>query len=156
VITLLDECYGLGPKRDVFESALPYCDVVLPSYDDLHQIYSELTPSAMAAHLVQQGAQRVILKLGPDGCLVANLKQMVQLPSVTTEIVDTTGAGDCFDAGFIAGLVNGLDDVEAAKVGGAAAAACIRQVGGAVGIPRFDELVRAVSHETGASLQVKM
>jgi sugar/nucleoside kinase (ribokinase family) len=142
VITLLDECYGLGPNREVFESALQFCNVVLPSYDDLRQLYPGLTPAAVAAHLLQKGARRVILKLGRDGCLVANSKQTVQLPSVTTEIVDTTGAGDCFDAGFIAGLVKGLDDVEAAKIGGAAAAACIRQVGGAVGIPPYAALTQ--------------
>jgi len=142
VLTLLDECYGLGPKRNVFEAALRYCDVVLPSYDDLRQLYPGLSPAAVAAHLLQKGARRVILKLGADGCLVVNSKQTVHLSSVATEIVDTTGAGDCFDAGFIAGLVNGLDDVEAARAGGAAAAACLRQVGGAVGIPRFAQLVR--------------
>lgn len=147
IVTLLDECYGLGPNQDVFESALPFCDVALPSYDDLQNLYPRLTPAAVAAHLLQKGARRVILKLGRDGCLVANSKQTVQLPSVTTEIVDTTGAGDCFDAGFIAGLVNGLDDVESAKVGAVAAAACIRHVGGAVGIPRFDALVRTHAQE---------
>ena len=143
VITLLDECYGLGPNREVFESALQYCDVVLPSYDDLRQLYPGQNPAAVAAHLLQKGARRVILKLGRDGCLVANSKQSIQLSSVTTEIVDTTGAGDCFDAGFIAGLVNGLDDIEAAKIGGAAAAACIRHVGGAVGIPDYAALAQA-------------
>jgi len=140
VTTLLDECYGLGPNRAVFESALPHCDVVLPSYDDLHPIYPQLDPAGVSAHLLNKGAGRVILKLGREGCLVTNSKNSVHLPSVATEIVDTTGAGDCFDAGFIAGLVNGLDDVAAARVGGVAAAACIRQVGGAVGIPRYEVL----------------
>lgn len=143
VTTLLDECYGLGPNREVFESALPHCDVVLPSYDDLRRIYPHLDPGGVSAHLLKKGARSVVLKLGHEGCLVTNSKHSVHLPSVATEIVDTTGAGDCFDAGFIAGLVNGLDDVEAAKVGAAAAAACIREVGGAVGIPRYEELADA-------------
>lgn len=146
VITLLDECYGLGPNRKVFEAALPYCDVVLPSYDDMRVIYPELSPEAIVQQLRQGGAQRVVLKLGRQGCLVSNKEGTVQLPSLATEIVDTTGAGDCFDAGFVAGLVHGLDDVAAAKVGSAAAAACIRNVGGAVGIPKYEQLsfVRAL------------
>jgi fructokinase len=82
----------------------------------------------------------VVLKLGRDGCLVVDSKSVVQLPSVAKEIVDTTGAGDCFDAGFIAGLVKGLSDVESAKVGNLAAAACVRNVGGAVGIPEYKAL----------------
>jgi sugar/nucleoside kinase (ribokinase family) len=143
VTTLLDECYGLGPNRDVFEAALPFCDVVLPSYDDLRQLYPQLDPAGVAAYLLHKGARRVVLKLGREGCLVASPKNVVRLPSVATEIVDTTGAGDCFNAGFIAGLVNGLDDIEAAKVGAATAAACIRNVGGAVGIPKYAVLAKA-------------
>lgn len=137
IITLLDECYGLGPNRGVFEAALPYCDVVLPSYDDMRVIYPELDPAGVAARLRDLGASRVILKLGKEGCLVSNEIGHQQLPSLATEIVDTTGAGDCFDAGFICGLMNGLDDVTAARIGSAAAAACIRNVGGAVGIPSY-------------------
>lgn len=140
IITLLDECYGFGPDRAIFEAALPYCDVVLPSYDDMRFIYPGLDPAGVAARLREKGAGRVVIKLGRDGCLVVDSKAVVQLPSVAKEIVDTTGAGDCFDAGFIAGLVNGLSDVEAAKVGNMAAAACVRNVGGAVGIPNYKTL----------------
>jgi sugar/nucleoside kinase (ribokinase family) len=144
VVTLLDECFGLGPKRDIFEAAIPHCDVVLPSYDDMLHIYPGLTPEAMARTLREKGARRVVLKLGKDGCLAVNAAGTFRVPSVATEIVDTTGAGDCFDAGFITGLANGLDDTAAAKVGAAAAAACIRHVGGAVGIPKYSELSKTI------------
>jgi len=140
VLTLLDECYGLGPNRRVFEAALPYCDVVLSSYDDMRIIYPGLDPTSVAARLRQQGARRVVLKLGREGCLVVDSRQTVHLPSVATKIIDTTGAGDCFDAGFIAGLVKGLSDLDAAKVGNLIAAACVRNVGGAVGIPTYKAL----------------
>lgn len=146
VITLLDECFGLGPDRVAFEAALPYCDVVLPSYDDMRFIYPGLKPASVVARLRQQGARRVVLKLGPKGCLVANEKDTFHLPSVATEILDTTGAGDCFDAGFIAGLVNRRSDVDAARIGSLTAAACIRNVGGAVGIPTYRTLVKALNH----------
>src|SRR5690348_16940794 len=70
VITVLDECYGLGPNREIFEAALPYCDVVLPSFDDMRVIYPDLAPVDIAAQLRQKGARSVVLKLGRDGCLV--------------------------------------------------------------------------------------
>jgi fructokinase len=103
-------------------------------------IYPGLDPVQVAGRLRSLGAKRVILKLGRDGCLVSNEKGDTRLPSLATEIVDCTGAGDCFDAGFAAGVVNGLDDLAAAKLGSAAAAACIRNVGGAVGIPHYKTL----------------
>lgn len=145
VVTLLDECYGLGPNREVFEAALPHCDVVLPSYDDMRLIYPHLDPKRLARTLRDRGAARVVLKLGKQGCLVANESGITHLPSLATVIRDTTGAGDCFDAGFIAGLANGLSDVDAARIGSLTAAACIRSVGGAVGIPKYKTLVKPLS-----------
>ena len=142
VVTLLDECYGLGPNRGILEAALPHCDVVLPSYDDLRVIYPNLSPEEMIVKLRVKGARRVVLKLGREGCLVASETGMVRVPSMAAEVVDTTGAGDCFNAGFIAGLAHGLSDADAARIGAAAAAECIRHVGGAVGIPKYRMLAK--------------
>jgi sugar/nucleoside kinase (ribokinase family) len=144
ITTLLDECYGLGPKRRTFEAALPYCDVAIPSCDDMQVMYPGMKPVDIARHLRARGARRVVLKLGARGCLVANEKETALIPSLAKRIVDTTGAGDCFNAGFIAGLVHGLSDLQAARMGAAAAAACIRFVGGAVGIPRYRKLEKSI------------
>jgi len=149
VTTLLDECYGLGPDRRTLEEALPFCDVILPSYDDLSGIYPGLKPAEVARKLMAKGAQRVVLKLGPRGCLVAARDEMSLVPSIANTIVDGSGAGDCFNAGFIAGLAHGLSDLAAARIGAAAAAACLRQVGGAVGIPKYKFLLRVSDRLNG-------
>ena len=150
VVTLLDECYGLGPNREIFEAALPYCDVVLPSYDDLLKIYPGVTPAGMAERLRGRGAKRVVLKLEKDGCFVSTGTETAHVASQVTKIVDATGAGDCFNAGFIAGLAHGLSDIAAAKIGSATAAACIRHVGGAVGISKYKALAK-LAGLTGAT-----
>lgn len=142
VVTLLDECWGLGPDRRTLEMALPHADYFLPSYDDMVAIYGRCTPDRIIRRLHDHGAARVILKMGKRGCLVSDGKRLVAVPSRAAKVVDTTGAGDCFDAGFIAGLVHGLSDAEAAVVGSRTAAACIAHVGGAVGIPPFQRLWR--------------
>jgi sugar/nucleoside kinase (ribokinase family) len=141
-VTLLDECWGLGPRADTLEAMLPFADYVLPSYEDLLAIYPGLTPAAMAQHLRRLGAGCVVLKLGAEGCLVCDGGEPLAVPSSAGEIVDTTGAGDCFDAGFIAGLAHGLQPRQAAVLGSRAAAACIAHVGGAAGIPTMAELLR--------------
>jgi sugar/nucleoside kinase (ribokinase family) len=145
ITTLLDECYGLGPHRRTFEAALPYCDVAIPSCDDMQVMYPGMKPVDIARHLQARGAKRVVLKLGPRGCLVANQKETALVPSLAKRIVDTTGAGDCFNAGFIAGLVHGLTDLQACRIGAAAAAACIRSLGGAVGIPKYRKLEKVLN-----------
>ncbi len=142
VVTLLDECWGLGPRADTLEAMLPFADYVLPSYEDLLALYPGLSPAGMAAHLRRLGAGCVVLKLGPGGCLVCDGGEPLALPSCARRIVDTTGAGDCFDAGFVAGLAHGLAPRQAAAVGNRAAAACIAHVGGACGIPPYEALTR--------------
>lgn len=141
VTTLLDECWGLGPNRAKLEMVLPFVDYFLPSYDDLQAIYKGLDPQAMIRRLHAKGVGKVILKMGKSGCIVSDGKKQRKIPARVTKVVDTTGAGDCFDAGFIAGLAHGLSDEESARIGSGAAAACIAHVGGAAGIPPFRDLV---------------
>jgi sugar/nucleoside kinase (ribokinase family) len=140
LVTVLDECWGLGPNRAKLELVLPFADYFLPSYDDLSAIYKGLDPNTMIKRLHDKGARKVILKMGKAGCVVSDGKKRRAIPACATKVVDTTGAGDCFDAGFIAGLTHGLADDESARIGCRAAAACIAHVGGAVGIPSFNKL----------------
>ncbi|MBI4026795.1 MAG: sugar kinase [Verrucomicrobia bacterium] len=140
MVTLLDECWGFGPDRDSLEAVLPFVDYFLPSVDDMGAIFPGLQPFAIISRLHQLGAAHVVLKMGRDGCLVSTGSSPVSVPSHAVKIVDTTGAGDCFDAGFIAGILHGLSDQESALIGSHAAAACIAHVGGASGIPKFHQL----------------
>jgi len=141
VVTLLDECWGLGPNLDLWEQMLPHVDYALPSLDEMAAIYPDQSPDAILARIHSRGVGTVVLKMGKDGCLLSSEGAQTHVPSHATEIVDTTGAGDCFDAGFIAGLAHDLSDLEAAQVGSLAAAACIQHTGGAVGIPPFQDLL---------------
>jgi len=144
VVTFLDECWGFGPNRRVWEMMLPHVDYALPSFDDMKVIYPDYSPEEIVAHIHRCGPRTVALKMGREGCLVSSEGKLTSVPSYAKEIVDTTGAGDCFDAGFIAGLANDLTDVEVAHLGSAAAAACISYMGGASGIPPFEMLSASV------------
>ena len=77
----------------------------------------------------------VTVKLGERGvrCADGTLLYQVSLPPVTP--VDTTGAGDCFNAGLIAGLLRGLPLPEAAALGCAAGALSTGALGGTAGAP---------------------
>ncbi len=74
------------------------------------------------------GVRSIVVKMGADGCLVDGHP----LPAPVTErIVDTTGAGDAFNGGYIAGLVRGLSPIDAAALGQRTAARAL-QVRGAI------------------------
>jgi sugar/nucleoside kinase (ribokinase family) len=62
----------------------------------------------------------VVVKMGADGALAYSRGQWVDAPALTLEPVDTTGAGDCFAAGFIFGLVSGCSLEECLRYGNVA------------------------------------
>lgn len=138
VTTLLDECWGLGPNRELYETMLPHCDYALPSMDDMRAIYPGKSPEEIIRHVMGMGPKTVVLKMGPEGCILAEGDKRTHIPSVATKVVDTTGAGDCFDAGFLAGLAEGLSAEKCAKLGAACASFCIEAVGGTTGVPSLE------------------
>ncbi len=142
VVTLLDECFGYGPNRETLEAMLPYCDYFLPSFDDMQVIYPGSSAEDLAARLLGLGARTVVLKMGRQGCILACGKDRIPVPAFSAKVVDTTGAGDCWDAGFIAGLTKGEDLLTAARIGNACAAFSIEAVGGSTGVPRYETVRR--------------
>jgi sugar/nucleoside kinase (ribokinase family) len=141
VVTFVDEDFGYGPKLEPLAAMLPYCDFVIPSFDDLRAIYAGASPEEMAAQLLALGARTVVLKMGAEGCLVASGGKRTRVPALPAQVVDATGAGDCWDAGFIAALADGEDVLGAARLANACAAFSIEAVGGSTGVPAY-EVVR--------------
>ncbi len=142
VVTLLDECWGLGPKRGIFEEMLPFCDYVLPSLDDMKVIYPGLPENKITDHLLAKGAGTVVLKMGARGCLLCHGQERILVPAFAAKVVDTTGAGDCWDAGFIAALAHGEETPMAARIGNACASFCVGAIGGTTGVPDYSAVKR--------------
>ena len=142
VVTFLDECWGFGPERDVLEKMLPYCDYVLPSLDDMKAIYAGASPEEIATTLLAHGAKNVVLKMGAEGCLLAHGVERTRVAALPANVVDTTGAGDCWNAGFIAALALGENPVTAARIGNACAAFCIEAIGGSSSVPAYAAVQR--------------
>jgi sugar/nucleoside kinase (ribokinase family) len=118
-------------------AVLAQADVLLPNEAEALALTGAGSPRAAAAALTAAGpeAARVFMKLGERGVLCADgsLLQRVRLPPVTP--VDTTGAGDCFNAGLIAGLLSGLPAAGAAALGCAAGALSTGGLGGTASAP---------------------
>src|SRR5262249_39568291 len=80
------------------------------------------------------GAGAVVVKLGADGCAVYAADGCERYPAFEVEAIDTTGAGDCFVAGFLAGLAEGATVAGAAPLANAAGAMSVENLGGISGI----------------------
>ncbi len=119
---------------DHLAASLAQTDVLLPNEAEALRIAGEPTLPAAAQALTAAGP-RLAVKLGERGVLCADglVWHRAELPPVTP--VDATGAGDCFNAGLIAGLLRGLALPGAAALGCAVGALSTRAPGGTASCP---------------------
>jgi len=88
--------------------------------------------------LLKTGAEIVVVTLGKDGCYIANEGIYVAPPKA--EVVDTTGAGDAFAAGFLYGLLKGENMRRCGELGNIVASSCIGKYGAREGLPHKKNL----------------
>jgi ribokinase len=82
----------------------------------------------------------VVETRGQEGIVIRRRGEELRVDAPTVEAVDTTGAGDCFNGVFAAGLAEGMDAAAAVERGAAAAALSVTKVGAREGMPTRDEL----------------
>lgn len=85
--------------------------------------------------LLDAGAKIVAVTLGKRGCYIASRNEAHVVNALRTKVVDTTGAGDAFSAGFLYGMLRKKDLKTCGKIGNALAARCITRVGARDGLP---------------------
>jgi ribokinase len=93
--------------------------------------------------LISMGCKIVAVKMGAEGCYVTNGKEEVTVKPFTVEVVDTTGAGDAFNAGFIYGFLKGYSLGKCGRIGNFVASRNIQKVGARAGLPSKDEFADA-------------
>ena len=92
-----------------------------------------------ARRLRGEGARDVVIKLGGAGCAVFTSAAEIASPAFEVEVVDTTGAGDCFVAGFLAALHRGGDYQDAARFANAVGALSVQRLGATTGLLNYEE-----------------
>lgn len=90
--------------------------------------------------LVDQGIDIVVVKLGERGCFIAHLDEEYFIKSFKVKCIDTTGAGDAFNAGFIYSYLNRKDIEKAGLIGNYVASCSIKKYGATSGLPYEKEL----------------
>jgi fructokinase len=130
--------------REILDKALNYTDILYPSKEELHFILEDTSledQEAIKQLMNKYPIEIVALKLGKDGCLIKQRDDFfLTLPSFDVPLLDTTGAGDGFNAGFIFALVRGLSLEEAGIIGNAVGALVIQKKGAMTSLPSKEEL----------------
>jgi ribokinase len=100
-----------------------------------------------ATQMLDLGVQMVICKQGAKGAYLVDRQRRLDFPAMEVEVKDVTGAGDCFAAGFLAGLIMGVDLESCGLLGTHAAASCITGYG-RESYPNEETLNRIIKKES--------
>lgn len=105
--------------RAARDAAIAVANIGLPTLEDETALSGETDADAVAAHWQGLGCGECVVKLGPDGCRLPD--GTVSQPLAVLAPVDTSGAGDAFNAGYLGARVAGRSEAEAAAAGHALA-----------------------------------
>jgi len=134
-----------APAVPLEDEVLALAEVLTPNETELEvlagtPVRDEAEAEAAARTLLARGVGRVVVTLGDRGVLLVGDGAARRLPARAVRAVDTTGAGDAFNAGFAAGLSAGLTDEEALDLGIRAGAFCVTRLGVIDGLPTREQL----------------
>lgn len=143
VITSLDTAYNdrLKDWLGVIKPSFPHLDYFLPSIEEAERISGRKEPKEIAQFFRDLGCKNVGIKLGREGSYVLTADGEVRVPIYKVETVDSSGAGDCWIAGFLTGVLKKWDVERAARFGNAVAAHCVQAIGCTAGVKNLKEVL---------------
>ena len=126
---------------DKIHMLLEYVDFLLPNRLGAYEFSNITNPSKASLKLLEYGPSAVIMTLGENGVLLTTEEKQESLPAFKVEnVVDKTGAGVAFNAGFITGFLLGKSLNQSVKQGQATAALKIQGMGAQASLPTFQQL----------------
>jgi sugar/nucleoside kinase (ribokinase family) len=148
-LTSMDVTWDVsGRWLETIQSCLPYLGFFMPSSREAEKITGQSTPPEMAEFLRNLGVDTVVIKLGKNGCYVKTAEEEgFFVDALEANVVDTTGAGDSFVAGFLTGVLRNWDIHSCARFACGVAALNIQHVGATTGVPTFDQAFRFIQAE---------
>lgn len=140
--TSLDTAWDMNNRwMKTLKPCLPYLDYFMPSEREVKKLLGHCRPKEAARQFLKLGVRCVILKLGETGSrLFTKGGGEINAPAFKAKVVDTTGAGDCFCAGFIKGLSMKRDLGACLRLANAAGACAVEALGATAGIESFRQV----------------
>jgi sugar/nucleoside kinase (ribokinase family) len=142
---------GMAPSQQIPRKILqniPSVDILLVSADEATLLTGARDPEGGFRRLEKAGAREVVLKLGKRGCLISENEAPMLVPSFDVRMVDSTGAGDAFVAGFLQARLRGWSAAEAALAATAGGAAAVSFMGAGEKLPGRREVASLLRSQT--------
>jgi ribokinase len=130
-----------GKGLKALEPILNRTYVFMPSARELQMLGGKADYKENAEFMIGKGVRIVAVKMGNKGCYVTDGKESHRIEAFKVKVVDTTGAGDAFCAGFLYGLLKKKNLAECGKIGNFVASRCVMKMGARTGLPKLEDLV---------------
>lgn len=131
----------VGAARRTLTELVYRADVLLLSEEDAQLLFDSAEPARVFSALEPFELQQVVLKRGARGAIVLDQTGYFEVDvEPAAEVIDPVGAGDAFNAGFLAATLGGLSAADAAQCGAWCGARAVERLGENSGYPRRDEL----------------
>jgi sugar/nucleoside kinase (ribokinase family) len=139
--TSLDTNYDPSEKWQGFDDLLSVTNVFLPNAVEAKSL-TGLENIDEAATSLGRRVEVAAIKLGAEGALGVTLSQKIKATSIPAKVVDTVGAGDSFDAGFVYGYLQGWSLEKSLRLGVVCGGLSTQKAGGTNGQPTLDEALK--------------
>jgi sugar/nucleoside kinase (ribokinase family) len=147
-----------GDPRDFarIAGALALADWFCPNSDQLLALTGRGSLDSAIADVLAHGTGGVAVTLGADGCVLASRGSgTLPVPGMKVDVVDTTGCGDGFNAGFLTGLLAGCEPADAARLGVACGSLVATGLGSDAGLQSLEQVLgflRAAAPDVAARI----
>ncbi len=139
---------AFGQGRDTVLEKLPLLDYFIPSYDEATYLTGQKDYCKMADTFLNLGCGNVVIKLGKEGCYVRSREEGKKIETYgAVAVKDTTGAGDNFVGGFMAGLIDGMDIFSAARYANAVASVSVTGMGAVTAVKNKQQVLALMGCE---------
>jgi 2-dehydro-3-deoxygluconokinase len=132
--------WPLPRARAIVKASLALADWALPSMDDAKILFEREDIDSVIDACHEAGAPAVVLRCGAEGCVVSDGRRRERIHAHRVDVLDATGAGDCFDGAFAVRILAGDDPVSAARYANAAAALATTGYGAVGPLPRHAQV----------------
>lgn len=135
--------------REILLELVSKADIVLPGIEEAAFLFGNASPEVLAKKFYEHGSSVVVMKLGKEGAYYLDQDtEGYKAGFDVSEVIDPVGAGDGFSAGFLSGLLDGLDLAESVKRANAVGALVTMSAGDVEGLPEKNRLLGFIHNQS--------
>lgn len=140
--------WTIEDARKAYEEIFPDIDILLTGLDEIRLITGKDSEEELAKFAAQQEISDLVIKDGANGSRLYRDGQWIEAPSFKVNPIDTVGAGDGFDAGYVYGWLNGFNPERLLKFANGVGALVTTVSGDNEGLPYLEEVSAFINNES--------